>query len=203
VAAAVLLPWVAHAALFLHPSRQQDRRWRAAWRTALLLGLLAAFVPIAWLLALVLAALAFGVGMLGNRATWWLPRTWGPVAVAVGMVPVFLLPWSLMRFLSDSAAPWYAEAGLVAADLVPDLGAWELLGGRAATTDLGAAPAWLSLGVAIAAVAALLRRNTRPTVVVAWSVGLLALATAVLLDAAGEWASPSCSPRGPRSRRWP
>ena len=48
------------------------------------------------------------------------------------------------------------EAGLVAADLVPDLGAWELLGGRAATTDLGAAPAWLSLGVAIAAVAALI-----------------------------------------------
>jgi len=186
--AAILLPWVAHAALFLHPTRDVDRRWRAAWRTALLLALLTAFVPIAWPLALVLAAVAVAVGTVGRRTAWSHPGTWGPVAVAVGMVPVLLLPWSLMRFLSDQAGPWFAEAGLAAADLVPDLGAWELLGGRPATTELGAAPAWLTLGVAIAAVAALLRRNTRATVVSAWVVGLLALATAVVLDAAGEWA---------------
>ena len=44
VAVAALLPWTAHAALgFVDPDR--DRRWRAAWRTALLLALGAAFVP--------------------------------------------------------------------------------------------------------------------------------------------------------------
>ena len=77
---------------------------------------------------------------------------WGPVAVAVGMVPVLLLPWSLQRFMTEGVAPWYAEAGLSATDLVADLGFWELLGGRAATADLGAAPVWLSIGIAVAAV---------------------------------------------------
>ena len=35
VVAALLLPWLAHSALFLTPQHSTDRRWRAAWRTAL------------------------------------------------------------------------------------------------------------------------------------------------------------------------
>jgi hypothetical protein len=45
VAAALVLPWLAHSALFLRPGESSDRRWRAAWRSALWLALLSAFVP--------------------------------------------------------------------------------------------------------------------------------------------------------------
>jgi GT2 family glycosyltransferase len=188
VVASAVLPWVAHAALSLAPDRPRDRRWRAAWRTALLLALLTAFVPLAWLLALVLALATVVAGLVDDRRAWRSSRTWGPVAVAVGVVPVLLLPWSLTGIFGDRVSPWYAEAGLPALDLVSDLDAWHLLTGRAATTALGAAPGWLSLGIAAGAVAALVRRGTRPVVVTAWGVVLLGLAVAVLLDAAGEWA---------------
>jgi GT2 family glycosyltransferase len=187
VVASAVLPWVAHAALSLAPDRPHDRRWRAAWRTALLLAVLTAFVPLAWVLALALALTGVAAGLVGDRQTRRSARTWAPVGVAVGVVPVLLLPWSLTGLLGDRAAPWYAEAGLPALDLVTDLGAWHLLAGRAATTELGAAPGWLSLGIAAGAVAALVRRGTRPVVVAAWAVVVLGLAVAVLLDAAGEW----------------
>ena len=188
VAASVILPWVAHAALFLGPGHDADRRWRAAWRTGLLLAVLAAFVPLAWVLAVVLALMFLVSGLLGDRPAWSQPTAWGPVAVAVGVVPILLLPWSLMRFADESAGSWYAEAGLPAADLVADLGIWELFGGRAATSALGAAPAWLSFGIAVAAVAALVRNNTRPVVVRAWIVLVVALVATVVLDSRGEWA---------------
>ena len=46
-------PWLAHAALgFADP--EPDRRWRAAWRTGLLLAVAAAFEPVLWAFALVL-----------------------------------------------------------------------------------------------------------------------------------------------------
>ncbi len=55
VVAATVLPWLAHAALgFADP--EPDRRWRAAWRTGLLLALAAAFAPLAFWFSLVLAA---------------------------------------------------------------------------------------------------------------------------------------------------
>jgi GT2 family glycosyltransferase len=188
VVASAVLPWVAHAALSLAPDRPRDRRWRAAWRTALLLALLTAFVPLAWVLAVVLTLATVAAGLMSDRLAWRSSRTWGPPAVVVGVVPVLLLPWSLTGLLGDRVAPWYAEAGLPALDLVTDLGAWQLLAGRAATTEAGGAPAWLSLGIAAAAVAALIRRTTRPAVLTAWGFVLLALTAAVLLDAAGEWA---------------
>jgi GT2 family glycosyltransferase len=188
VAAAVLLPWVANAALYLTPAQPPDRRWRAAWRTALLLAVLVAFAPVAWPVAVVLALAAVASGLFLSRPSWAAPQTWGPVAVAVGAVPVLLLPWSLQRLFTKSGAPWYAEAGLPAPELVADLGAWQLLAGRAATSDLGAAPAWLSVGVLAAAAAALLRRGTRTAVIVAWAGLLTGLAGAVLLDAFGVWA---------------
>src|SRR3954453_18434715 len=54
VAVSAILPWLAHAALgFADP--EHDRRWRAAWRTGLLLALAAAFEPVAWVFAVVLA----------------------------------------------------------------------------------------------------------------------------------------------------
>ena len=63
VVAAVLLPWLAHAALgFADPVA--DRRWRAAWRCGLLLAVVTAFTPVAWLLAL-----------RARRCSSWPPRS--------------------------------------------------------------------------------------------------------------------------------
>ncbi|HJR37528.1 MAG TPA: glycosyltransferase family 2 protein, partial [Nocardioidaceae bacterium] len=83
VVAALCLPWLAHSALFLSGSHPADRRWRAAWRTALWLALVTAFVPIAWVLAAALALVALVAGPVKNHA---------PTAVAVAAVPVLLLP---------------------------------------------------------------------------------------------------------------
>lgn len=185
VAAAVVLPWLAHAALFLDPRHTGDRRWRAAWRTALLLALLSSFAPLAWVVAVVVATLCL-VGSLVLAA----PRrrgltVWTPLVVAVAAVPVLLLPWSVLGAAS-APGPWYAEAGLASAGDSADLGAWDLLTGRAG--ELGAAPGWITVGIGLAAVAALVRRDTRRTVLGAWVPLLIALATAVFLDSRGEWA---------------
>ena len=71
VVAAVLVPWLAHAALgFADP--EPDRRWRAAWRTGLLLALAAAFTPVAWVFAVVLAVVVLTA--LAVAVTRSLPR---------------------------------------------------------------------------------------------------------------------------------
>ena len=184
VAAALLLPCAAHAALYLAPQEATDRRWRAAWRTALWLALLSAFVPSAWLLALVVALVAVVTGLVTGRRRF---SDWGPLAATVAAVPVLLLPWSLAPLLAGGIAGWwYAEAGLAAADLLTDLGPVHLLLGRAA--DTGAAPGWVTAGIVVAAVAALVRRDTRGVVLVAWVVVVTGLAATLLLDAAGRWA---------------
>ncbi|HEX6246446.1 MAG TPA: glycosyltransferase family 2 protein [Nocardioidaceae bacterium] len=197
VAAAVLLPWVAHAALFLDPGRTTgrrtgavgaDRRWRAAWRTALLLALLTAFAPAAWPAAVLLGLVAVLVGAVRDRRAWLAERAWAPVFVALVGVPVLLLPWTILRFLDGGPGTWYAEAGLPAPELVTDLEAWDLLAGRAAGADLGAAPLWIGVGIAVAAVAALFSRAGRPTIMASWVVVLVGLAATVLLDAHGVWA---------------
>jgi GT2 family glycosyltransferase len=184
VAAALLLPWLAHAASYLAPQEPVDRRWRAGWRTALWLALVSAFVPSAWLVAGVLALGAVLTGALTGRRR---VTDWGPVAVAVAAVPVLLLPWSWSPLVADGPASWwYAEAGLAASDLLTDLGPLHLLLGRPA--EAGAAPGWISAGVVAAAVVALVRRDTRGPVLVAWAVLVTGLAAALVLDAAGHWA---------------
>ncbi len=70
-----LLPWLAHAALgFADPD--PDRRWRAAWRTGLLLALVAAFTPVAWLFGLTLGLIVL-VAALAHPAG----RRRGPLGV--------------------------------------------------------------------------------------------------------------------------
>ncbi|HEY6935363.1 MAG TPA: glycosyltransferase family 2 protein [Marmoricola sp.] len=164
VAGAVLLPWAATAALGLG-SADPDRRWRAAWRTALLVGLLAAFVPVAWLLGLLLVAVA---PLLGTRRVGL-----GPLVV-VAVVPLLLLaPWAIATVSAPGA--WLVEAGRAAS--VPVLPtALDLLLGRG--TGPGSAPVWLSVGLPLAGLAALLRADTRPRVLRLW---VVAAAAALLL----------------------
>lgn len=164
VVGGLLLPWVATAALGL-VAEDPDRRWRAAWRTALGAALLAAFVPVAWLLTLLLVVLAplLGAGRAGVARL-----------AVIAAVPLLLLaPWAIATVGSPGA--WLVEAGRAAS--VPVLpGGLDLLLGRG--TGPGSAPRWLSAGLPLAAAVALLRRDARRLVLRAW---LAALAAALLL----------------------
>ncbi|HEX5919284.1 MAG TPA: glycosyltransferase family 2 protein [Nocardioides sp.] len=170
VAVAALLPWTAHAALgFVDPDR--DRRWRAAWRTALLLALGAAFVPGFWLFALLATAVVLGAAAVISPRLLRERDSWGPPVVAVAATPVLLAPWLLPLLTTGSAAGLLLEAGRLTVDQVTFGG---LLTGR--LNDLGA-PWWPGVVLGLLAVVALIPRRTRVAVLICW---LVALAAAVV-----------------------
>ncbi|WP_299922083.1 glycosyltransferase family 2 protein [uncultured Nocardioides sp.] len=170
VAVAALLPWIAHAALgFVDPDR--DRRWRAAWRTALLLALGAAFVPGLWLFALLATAVVLGSAAVIAPRLLRERDSWGPPVVAVAATPVLLAPWLLPLLTTGSASGLLLEAGRLTVDQVTFGG---LVTGR--LNDLGA-PWWLGVVLGLLAVAALIPRSTRVPVLICW---LVALAAAVV-----------------------
>ena len=78
---------------------------------------------------------------------------------------------------------WLFEAGLHVPGLAAAPTAWDLALGRPGA----GAPAWLSVGVLVAALAALLRPDTRAAVLRAWLVVVVALGTTAVL-AAGTFA---------------
>ena len=170
VAVAALLPWAAHAALgFVDPER--DRRWRAAWRTALLLALGAAFVPGFWLFALLATVVVLGAAAVIAPRLLRERDSWGPPVVAVAATPVLLAPWLVPLVTTGSTSGLLLEAGRLTVDQVTFDG---LLTGR--LNDLGA-PWWLGAVLGLLAVAALLPRRTRVSVLICW---LVALAAAVV-----------------------
>ncbi len=186
VAGTLVLPWLAHAVLFLGPGYDEDRRRRAAWRSALLLALLVAFVPAAWLVALVVAAAALAVRV----------RSSAPRSAAFGqavLVPllgslVLLLPWSVATWSHQGVTSWLFEAGLPSPRLTETLGHWDVLLGRPGD----GAPAWMTVGIVLAAVVALVRPDTRRAVLRAWVVLVAALVVTAVL-AAGTFSLASSS----------
>lgn len=171
VAVAALLPWTARAALgFADPER--DGRWRAAWRTALLVALGAAFVPGFWLFALLVAATVLGAAAIVAPRLLADRHAWGPPVAALLAVPVLLAPWLLPLITTGSVPGLLLEAGRLPGDRVDAAG---LLTGR--LSDLGA-PWWLGAILAALAVLALLPRASRAPVVVCWIVGLAAAVVA-------------------------
>ncbi len=175
VVAAVLLPWLAHAALgFADPA--PDRRWRAAWRSGLLLAVVTAFTPVAWLLALVLGVLVVAAAFrllpsaMGDRATW------GPPAVAVALTPLLLGPWWLPALLNGAGSALVLDAGRVPGPAADGL---DLLVGRLG--DLGA-PWWLGAVPPLLALVALLPRATRIPVVICWMVAAVTAVVALVLS---------------------
>ncbi|RYB91479.1 glycosyltransferase family 2 protein [Nocardioides glacieisoli] len=175
VAVAALLPWAAHAALgFVDPDR--DRRWRAAWRTALLLALGAAFVPGLWLFALLSTAVVLGAAAVISPRLLKERDSWGPPVVAVAATPVLLAPWLVPLVTTGSASGLLLEAGRITVDQVTFGG---LLTGR--LNDLGA-PAWLGAVLVALALAALAPRRTRVPVVICWIVALAAAVVSGVLS---------------------
>ena len=178
VVATAALPWAAHAALgFADPDA--DRRWRAGWRSGLLLALIAAFTPIAWLLCLLLAAVVLVAarlllrgadGLLGDRSIW------GPPAVALGVPVVLLAAWWLPALLHGAGAGLVLDAGVPPG---PALTGADLALGR--LPDLGA-PWWLGLVLPLLAVVALVPARTRVPVLVCWVVGVVSAFVALALS---------------------
>lgn len=178
VAVAALLPWTARAALgFVDPDR--DRRWRAAWRTGLLLALGAAFVPGLWLFALLATGVVLGSAALIAPRLLRERDSWGPPVVAVAATPVLLAPWLLPLLTTGSASGLLLEAGRLTVDRVTFGG---LLTGR--LNDLGA-PAWLGVVLLVLALAALLPRRTRVPVLICWLVALAAALVSGLVSHIG------------------
>jgi GT2 family glycosyltransferase len=180
VAGALVLPWLAHAALYLGPAHDRDRRRRAVWRTALWLALLVAFVPAAWVLALLVAVAAVASGLRrGPGAPAGLAAATGVTLLAA---LVLLLPWSVLTWGHHGPSSWLFEAGLPSPGLTEAPTRWDVVLGRPG----GAAPAWLSVGTVLAAVVALARPDTRPGVLRAWTVLVAALALTAVLTRADQ-----------------
>ncbi len=180
VVAAVLAPWAAHACLgFADPDA--DRRWRAAWRTGLLLALAGAFAPVTWFAALLLGVVVLAAGAALAPTAVRRRSAWGPPAVALGVVPVLLLPWWLPLLVQGGAVGLLLEAGVPVTDpgLAPD-GLGVLLGRVGGTGVLGA-PAWLGAVLLVLALAALLPRRSRGGVLVSWLVAAVVATTAAVV----------------------
>lgn len=174
VVAAILLPWLAHAALgFADP--EADRRWRAAWRSALLFGLGAAFAPLVFWSGLVLALVVVGAGFVLAPRAMRDRSVWGPPAAAVLTVPLLLAPWWLPALVHGAGAGLFLDAGQLP---MSQVGFVELLVGRIG--DSGA-PWWLGVLLVVLAAAALVPAGTRVPVLVCWIVALVAALLAAAL----------------------
>ncbi|MFS3128163.1 glycosyltransferase [Nocardioides sp. Bht2] len=171
VAAAVVLPWLAGAALGFLDS-EPDRRRRAGWRTGLLLALVTAFTPGAWVLAVVVVAAVFGI-LAAIAPTLLRTRSvWGPLLVVLAVPPVILLPGAV-GMLGHDLGGVLLEAGRS----MPGPDGADLLFGRLPGPS---APVWLGALLVLAAVAALIPAASRIAVIACWSV----VATTAVLAAA-------------------
>jgi GT2 family glycosyltransferase len=176
VAVAVVVPFLAHAALgFGDPER--DRRWRAAWRSGLLLAVAAAFEPVAWVFALVLTLVVL---VLAIAVTRRLPRgreVLGPPLVTLGVAPLLLLPWWVPAIRHGASSLLLMETGR---QPYPSLTFSDFLLGRFGPGTGG--PWWLGALLVVLAVLALLPRATRIPVLVTWIVAAVAALTATGLS---------------------
>lgn len=174
VVGAIVLPWFARAAApLLRDSGEHG--WRAAWASGLTLSILAAFVPVAWLLATALALVAV-CWRASGRAGW---ATVGQLLLVVAVPVALLMPWAARFFTNPDL--FLTEAGMVDAPGSSVAGAaWRLPFGRVAAT--GAAPWWLTAGVLLAAVFAVVPRDRRTAVIGSWVVIAFGLATAAVMS---------------------
>jgi GT2 family glycosyltransferase len=156
---------VATAGRVLTQPRRRARR--AAWATGLLIALAAAFVPLVWVVAVLiaaLAALAFGRARRDVVAN---------LAIVALVPPVLLAPWTLS--VAEHPTALLLEAGLQPPGLASrNLPASSLL--QLSPGGPGTPPAWVTAGLLLAALAALLMRRRAAA---AWGVTLAGLLTAI------------------------
>jgi GT2 family glycosyltransferase len=124
---------------------------RSAWAAALLLTVTTAFVPLAWLAALALTGTAIAARVRARDALIRL-------AILLLVPRVLLIPWTFE--LIRRPVLLFTEAGAPGPGLSdPQLPAWAVALGHPGGP--GAAPVWLLAGLMLAAVAGVIRRETR------------------------------------------
>ncbi|GAA2992916.1 glycosyltransferase family 2 protein [Streptosporangium longisporum] len=166
----VLLPvYAALATVVLTGERRRARR--AAWALGLLLAVGTAFAPLVHPLTAV----------LGGLAALAFPRRGVAVSMLVAFaVPVaLLLPWLVQ--MAASPGRLLLEAGLHQPSLVdPALSAESLL--LLSPGGPGMPPLWVTAGLIVACLLALLMRRNRMVIAVGWGVALFGLLTAILVS---------------------
>jgi GT2 family glycosyltransferase len=167
--AVVLLPVLAVlVAMTLHPSR--PRGWQPVWAGGFVLAVVTAFVPLAYVIAVLLAVLAVAT----------LSRTRADAVRIVALLavpPALLLPWTLAIVRRPELL--LLEAGLPG----PGLSDPRLSGLSVLLTDPGGpgpVPALVASGLVLGALAALVRVAHRQLAVVAWAVILTGSVVAIV-----------------------
>ena len=148
---------------------------RAAWAGGLLTAVTAAFVPLAWPVAVIAAVAA--------AAAWsWLGARTVINAWIIAVVPaVLLIPWTIHLVTSPSA--FFAEAGLVRPGLaVASLRPGSLL--LLSPGGPGLPPVWVTAGLVLPAFVALLVRRRTALVYAGWGVALGGLVLALVVSRA-------------------
>jgi GT2 family glycosyltransferase len=147
---------------------------RAAWATALLVSLAAAFAPVVWVIAAVLVIVA----VIVRRWAW--PVTLRNAAIVVVTPFILLFPWSL--HLLSAPAAFFTEAGVQSGGLTA-------AGGLSASSLLmlspggpGLPPAWVTAGIVLAVVAALLPHRRGALVATGWAIAGVGFAFAIVTD---------------------
>ncbi|MQA03658.1 MAG: glycosyltransferase [Streptosporangiales bacterium] len=167
----VVLPLIAYfgSRVLSPPSRGA---LRPAWACALLLSVGIAFAPLLWPIALVLAAVAGGL--------MWRKRAVLSGLILTVLLPfVLLFPWSFTVVSSPSMLlldTGYHPASLASTRLQPLAMLLLHPGGP------GQYPVWISGGLLLGALAALLRRRTSPVVIAGWVVAFVGLAFGFVLS---------------------
>jgi hypothetical protein len=173
VVTAIVLPLAVRSVVLLLSDRLSDPPWRRGTLAGLWLSVLTAFVPAAFIVAVAFAVVA-GVTLL---------RTDRPAGTVIArlaimlVVPVVvLLPWS-WTLLTDSSV-WWGEAGMTDAGVGTPASGLDLLVGHLA--DGSAAPAWVTAGIVLGGLAALVRRDRRRPILLITAAGLLGLGLGVV-----------------------
>jgi hypothetical protein len=160
VVALIVLPVIVNTAWQL-----ADRPgWQLALRLGIWIALASAFAPVVLLL---------GLGAL--LILWWSEGRWISRQLVIALVvPLLLLgPWLAQRALRPWRMWWEAGLPLPGSATVQDV----VLGRAGGPGD---APQWLTVGLIVLALVALVPRATRSGVQLAWLGALLGLAVALL-----------------------
>ena len=168
----ILMPLiVSTAGRMLGERRRRARRF--AWATGLLIALAAAFVPLVWVVTVLIAAFA---GLAFARARRALAINLAIVAV---VPPILLAPWTLS--VAEHPSALLLEAGLQQPGLASrSLPASSLL--LLSPGGPGTPPVWVTAGLVLAALAALLLRGRGFGVAAAWGLGLSGLLVAIAIS---------------------
>ncbi len=146
--------------------------FRASWTAGLLLAVVAAFVPLAWLVGVVLV---IGAVIAGYHSQDVLLR----FAVILAVPPALLVPWTF-ELLRDPVR-LFSEAGPPGPGLSDaDLPSWFVALGHPGGP--GSAPYWLFAGVIAAAVAVLLRADRPRTSLAGIGLALVALVLGIVVS---------------------